>query len=284
MKDYIQSYINHKTRNKSTIELYTRVLESLAEEYGKDLPFISPEEASAYEIKLKSNYANNTVIRDLRVIKAFYNHLHATQGYENPFKKIIPPPQEMTFLDRTRLLTEVELDLLLEEARKNIKQYAIVLLLVTSRFIPCEIQNLRYGDLIVDAAGRIGAYVKSRGGEKRFIPIREDVFEIILRYRQSEGLSPEIIPDEYDDSVFTNISNLRVIINKLVASAGIKKKISPKDLSHLSIIIGLLNGASMSQAEKQAGFKRKLMLRKYTKILPELQDPMCDHICILDPH
>lgn len=286
-KNLLEEYLatRHRKMSLSTARTYTKILENVSEYLGKSFLAITREEAIKYAQMEEDKYSINTYGRDIRFLKSFYRFL-AIKGYRNAFDQIIPPPQQVDFVPYERIPTKDELDRFMAAAKSNLRNYCIVRLMLTCRFMPVQIMNLKLGSLFVDQTGAYGAEVVSRGGEKTIIPIREDVMEDILNYRLSllpigGEDRPLITEEEMDEPVFQNITNLRDVIYGICKKAGIEKRFSPKDLAHLCMIMGLNAHATPDQARRQAGLKSPLSLRKYARqVVPAIQDPMCNLIDI----
>jgi len=273
----VSAFVNVKRHPKSTVETYIKVLSAMDNKILKTYSDYTEQDARSYEDHLINNYAKTTVIRDLRVIKQFFRYLKA-RGGKDVFENVIVPLQdEVEYIDGSRIFTKEEMRKLRDEARKKLRNFCIIELLVKCRFMPIEITNFKWNNIFIDEADNLGIEVESRGGNKRTIPINEEIYRELIQYRISLGLTPEI-PAEDDTPVFRKISNLRKLIDGIREKAGITKKISPKDLAHFSIIEALNSGATEEQAALQADFSSKQVLRKYAKQVPKLNNPMCNYV------
>lgn len=233
-------------------------------------------------------YEKSTQIKILRVLMAYYKYLQLHEIIDiNPVHMVQIPRQDIGFVDSQRILRLDELDRLLQTARQSgLRDYAIVMLLVTSRFMPLELYNLQWGDFFTDSEGRLGAHVVSKRGLRRMIPIREDVLDILLQYRKEMGKSAEIdYIAEAECYVFINRygerlseTGLRKMIYSLCRKADINKKISPKDLAHLTVPLARLSGATDDKLLEQTGFSNRNVLQKYNYAVSYLIDPACDRI------
>lgn len=292
-------------KSERTKKTYQNVyLDFLSFLEGTPIPQITEQDARNYAIYLSNKTVikknNNvlvnepikesTITKHLRTLLSFYKFL-IEEGHiiSNPFHKVSIPKQK-TYIDTDRTLTLEELDnLLIAATESGYRDYAIILLFVTSRFTALEITNLKWGNFCRDAEGRWGAEIKTRGQKKdgsdnyRIVPIREDVMEVISLYRRQLHLPENIQPEERGEHVFLNRYNLpitdqgiRKMVYKLRKEAGIEKNISPKDLAHMCMVLGKYYGADVNQLNTQAGFKNLYVLEKYKYAISFLKDPACD--------
>lgn len=279
VSEYLTTDIKGKKRPVSTVVTYKSCIDFYLEHVGKELDNITKHDVELYVNHLNQSYKETTQKKNIVVLKSFYEFLNK-KGYENLFSDVlIPVLPEVIYVDPLELPSPTELKLLLEEAAKSQRNYCIVILILVCRFTPLEITNFKWGDLGISDSGNIGANVLSRSIQFRMIPISKEIYVELVKYRLSLGKSEIIQESEYQDKVFTKITNLRNLIYGICSRAGIKK-ISAMDLAHTEVLLGIFGGATLSQAQVQAGFKDKTTLRKYSRYIPELQNPMCELIKI----
>lgn len=197
------------------------------------------------------------------------------------------PQQDFGYVDPDRILAPGELQKFLTAAKcSGPRDYAIVMLFVTSRFSALEVNNFKWGDLIHDINGNWGARVKSKGRNNyRIIPIRKEAAIALGNYRAGTGLPPSVhFEKEKDRRVFLNRydepiseTGVRKIIYRICEKAGLKR-ISPKDLGHLCVIYGRIYHADAGKLQFQAGFSDAVLLKKYDYVVHELLNAACNVI------
>lgn len=286
----IITFMDNKTDN--TRKSYGKELENWSL-WLSDAPFasVTQEQAQAYFEHKTRKYAKASVIKTIRILRKFYelgvkNNVFA----ENPFKSVNLPAQDIGVVQDARILSMNDFGKLLKAVKENMRDYAIVLLLATSRFSTLEITNLTWKNLFDDSEGPRGAEVLTKGSTKaspkyRLIPISEEAMAAIYSYKTfCEREFHRAVVET--DKVFLNSdgdpiseTGIRKNIYALCKKAGLGKKVSPKDLAHLCVAMGRAKGASDKQLANQAGFSRPALVKKYKYLdLDVLKDPVCDLI------
>ncbi|MCX7710150.1 MAG: tyrosine-type recombinase/integrase [Clostridia bacterium] len=284
-----------------TVRTYIPVIDEFLT-YMKNRPLseISNKDATEYleYLYLKRHMVKSTLFKVKRTLLSLYNFAFKRNYLEyNPFFFAKMPDvklekQDFGYVDRSRILTRQELKQLLKEAKKSIRNYAIIKLLYTSRFSTLELTNFSWGNIFSINQNLWGAEVKTKGKNKsRIIPLRKDVVDLLMSYREILGFSgdPKSIDriKENGMRVFLNrygkpISDtgIRKTIYKLCSDAGIKT-IAPKDIAHLCIPLANLGGLKdKGKLAEQANFSTEKLVDKYNYIYDILKDAACNFVTL----
>jgi len=241
------------------------------------------------ETAADGKYSSSTIRKKLNILNAFYKKAIVMDLVEsNPFKNIsLPKPENMT----TECLNEAELIVLLKTAKESsVRDHLLILLPVTCRFMPIEIEHLTWNNIVIDRDGIYAAEkVFSRADSYRSIPITKLVFDLIQEYKQQ---IMNIEGDGFNEysRVFRNYKNevlsrsgftrtLRVLSEKAFNK---KKYVNLSELSHMGFILAGKSGADFNELIQQTGFKTRNSIQKYNKVysLDKLfkYDPACNKI------
>ena len=256
---------------------------------GLSFSEVTKEKAREYfDYISKKGYKLATRIRILRILQSFYKLGVSEEMFEtNPFSGI-KLSQNFGFVSENRILGLDELQRLLISAKENKRDYAMILLMVTSRFTALEITNLCWNNIKCDALNNYGAEVITKGSTPerpryRMIPLREDTVAALNEYKKEVASflyannkrfseTMKVFINRYGEPITE--TGIRKNLYTLCKKAGIKK-ISPKDLAHLCVVLGEIYGATDEQLKEQAGFSSTQLIKKYSYVLDILRDSAC---------
>lgn len=284
-RDPLELFLSNKA--DSSKPYYRTVINKFMEIIEKsDYTQVTKEDAIKYLDSIKKSLNESTVLRNRDYIKSFFNYLVRERFLnENPFNKIPVIPRKMGYVNTDRIPNSEELERIITTANKDLRIRSIFWLIYTSRFRIIELYNFKWECIFQDISGNWGVDLKSISGNQRIIPIRQDVLEMLLDYRES--LVPYPDDNEY---VFRNEKGnrleqigFRFLIKKLIKDAGVEKNISAKDIAHTGVTLSIMGGANAEQIKNQAGFSRLDSIRKYKYAVTALVDPACGYINFLKP-
>jgi integrase/recombinase XerD len=249
----------HQTQSAGTAKNYASAIREFMSYVAKPLNEVTLDDIVDYA-KSISHMAVATQKRKLSAIKSLYNWIMATQpGYlrVNPMNGFKMPKMEKSNTIN-RFLTESEVRRLLELIRyRNYRNYLVVYTLYATGARVSEILNARWCDLYRDLDGDIGLTIVGKGNKRREVAIPANLFRLISEYRKREGL-PHLIGDNDTGPIFPNRNGqpmtaryIEQELSKVAQMMG--KKFTPHWLRHSHITHALHNGASIYQAQRQAG-------------------------------
>jgi site-specific recombinase XerD len=250
----INNFLSTK-RSKPTKEIYNFEIRKFLEWYEqKPLVDVSSWDMLKYNQYLQEKYDNEkTLQRIYATIRSFYDWLikmnvistNPTEGAIQP----LTPQQDVS----SKVLTSEEINALIDVASKNIRDLALVSLMLKVGLRVSEVCDLNWSDLRIDPDGGYYIHVHRKGNEEQDLGIGNDVAEVLLEYRE-KPLNPR------DESpVFTvtygkqlkrlTDEGIRVIVKKLSEKANIRH-ISPHWLRHTFASYAVHGGCPITDLQR----------------------------------
>lgn len=278
-------FLTTKGRSSSnTRRVYEIELRKFFAHVDKELRDIRYSDLLEYAESL-DHLAPASQARAITTIRSLFKFAKET-GYLmfNPAEMLKPP--RVNNQSEDRYLTPRETYLLLDQLKRRLRDYLIGAMLVLTGLRVTELAAISWEDFFEDVGGNIGLTVQGKGGKTRKVKIREDLWELIRRYREQQQRGTEI--DRSDESpLFLNRSRkrlsdryIRKIITEAGKRAGIRKEISPHWLRHTSATLALMGGANLEQVKETLGHASILTTQRYLHSAKQLATAAPDFIDI----
>ncbi len=198
---------------------------------------------------LEEGYATKSTSRKLNSIRTFFRFLKSEGLVEyNPALDVSHPKYTPS---TPRILSKIEYMALRDYAKKDVRTYAIIELLLQTGLKIGELANLRLSD-IKDDKILVRGY---NNNPQREVPLNSSAKKAIEEYLK-------IRPESKDDHLFITrtgkpllIRNIRQIVTKCLKDVGIENA-TVNDLRNTFIAHQLANGVSIEYVAKIVGHKR----------------------------
>lgn len=250
----INSFLSTK-RSQPTKDMYNFEIRKFLAWFGnKPLVDANSWDMLKYNQYLQEKYENEkTLQRIYATIRTFYSWLVKMNAIDsNPTEGAIQPltPQQDV---SSKVMTTEEISGLVSVASKNIRDLALVSLMLKVGLRVSEVCNLNWNDLRIAPDGGYYLHVHRKGAEEQDLGIGNDVAEVLLEYREK----PLNLMDE--SPVFTvtygkqikrlTDEGIRVIIKKLSERANIRH-ISPHWLRHTFASYAIHGGCPVTDLQR----------------------------------
>ncbi len=264
-KDYIEreisafrDYLEGEKKSKNTVEQYTRYAGQFLRFVKKKVEDITPGDVRRYKIYIstRKRYSKNSIYLALKAVTSYLKF----RGREDLAKEIKAPkrPKQMP-----KYLTEDEVRRLLDAAKGNPRDYAILSLLAYSGLRVSELCNLRVED--VDLSERV-VYVHSGKGDKdRIVVISEKAAEAIEAYLLQRDDEMEYLFSSRKSEKISRVQVFR-IVREYAERAEIKKKVTPHVLRHTLATTMLKRGVDIRFIQQFLGHSSVATTQIYTHV------------------
>ena len=192
----------------------------------------------------------SSINRFISIIKGFYNYLESRDIVDNNPTKRLETYRDINKPKRD-VLTEEEIDLLIENIEDEIVKYAVFTIANTGLRIS-ELTNLKLEN--VDMENRIIYVIGGKGGKNRLIPINDTLYKVLDRYLR------EIRPYVQSDYFFAKKKTGRlsrqwtnVKIKEAVENLGWNKDITSHNLRHSFATNLIANDVNIISIQKLLG-------------------------------
>lgn len=254
-------YFKSQKKSPHTIVAYKKDLEQfigyLVSQEKTDIKEVKKEEIEGFVKKLLADgYTKKSTSRKLNSIRSFFRFLK-NDGViqQNPSLEVVhpkytqPPP---------RILSKLEYRALRDVAKKDLRTYAIVEVLLQTGVRIGELANIRLTDIKDDELEVSG----------RKIPLNRAVKKAINDYLKVRYKSQ-------DDHLFVTktgrpllVRNIRTIIDRCFKEVGIENA-KVQDLRSTFIAYQLMGNASISYIAKIVGHKRISSTERYLQLVKD---------------
>ncbi len=253
-----RAYLEGEKKSENTIGEYIHFVRQMLLFTGKKYNQLTVGDIKKYQIYLstKMKYSKNTMYLALKAIGSYLKY----RNRDDIVKAIKPPrrPKQMP-----KYLTEEEMRKLLDSAKDNSRDYAILSLLAYSGLRVSELCNLHVED--VDLSERV-VYVHSGKGDKdRIVIISAKAAEAIENYLLSRQDSLEYLFSSQKSEKITRVQVFR-IVKKYARKAGIKKNVTPHVLRHTLATTMLRRGIDIRYIQQFLGHSSVATTQIYTHV------------------
>ena len=245
---FISMYISKK-KSPGTKRMYTTELKMLGAWAEKPLAHINSWDMHKYNEYLQTQYNNEkTIQRKYSTIRGFYKWLVdmdviAADPTEDAIEPLTP-----NYNPLERVLTQEEVIAILNAAKKNARNYALIAVLATTGLRVAEVCSMRWCDFRKRQQGGYSVKVVRKGNKEQMVHIRQDVMDALLRFRKSS------LDQSDKNEVFSVLyakkmkpiteTQVRKIVASVVKDAGIQLEVTPHWFRHTFATLSLSSGAS----------------------------------------
>lgn len=274
----VDAYIDAALDSAHTRRAYRRHLEQAREVLAvRSVEEVTGPALAAYRAWITgADLAPASQAQALAALRSFLSWVGDLGGAAPPRQVILTAlrtPRGST-LTRYAVLSEVEVQRILEASRRDARDQALLTVLLGSGLRVAEVAGLNLADIFEDAAGGFSVHVRSGKGRKdRIVPIGDEVAAAVQSYiresgRYLGGRGPLFLavdkgaPARANPSLSTRAMSR--IVKELAVSAGIvTKKVSPHALRHSYATRSLRAGASIVAVAKLLGHSSISTTQRY---------------------
>ncbi len=268
----INGFVRHlegEKRSENTVKEYSYLVRDMFLFIKKSAEDITIGDLNRFKIYLstKKKYSKNSLYLAVKAIKAYFKY----KGLDTAATLTAPKrPRQMP-----KYLTEEEVKKLLEAARNNPRDFAILSLLVYSGLRVSELCNLRLED--IDFAERV-VYVRSGKGDKdRIVVISPAAVNALEEYLSTRTDDMEYLFASRKSPQITRVQVFR-IVRKYARLAGIKKNVTPHVLRHTLATTMLRRGVDIRYIQQFLGHSSVATTQIYTHVDDEMLKSVYDKV------
>ena len=257
LADYVERWLAELDASPTTkqgyragIRAYMRFLES------EGLTGAQRGDIVAYKGHLQATYAPGTVSTRLTPVRGLYGYLHAVTGAPNIAEGV--RGAKATHGHRKDALSPSQVQALLK-ATGNARDYALVLLMVSTGLRTIEVARAQVGDLRTMAGKTVlDVWGKGRESKDALVIVTPPVEAAIRAYLKERGALEDTAP------LFASTSNRNVggpmttrsisrLVKEHLVSAGLSSsRLTAHSLRHTAVTLALLGGATLQEAQAMA--------------------------------
>lgn len=287
------TFLADRQYSKLAITNYSLTARKLLELVDKKENELTLEDIETYVRAMNTNinkgkpYSNNAKISKFQGLKIYIQYLNSKVLKEKiEFDKMLLHPPTPTIPEKT-VLTKDEIKSILESARTNRRDSALLTTLYYSAQRKTSIQSLNISDINWDTGEvwiRHGTKQKKGIYEykvsiKEALPVLRDYIDN-FRERPKEG---------HEDALFLSGTGTRIcgetiniILKRHVVGAGIKKRVYPHLLRATAVTLMDEAGMTPSQIVKRTGHRDTDSLKSYLMPNPEMCNQRADESLSLE--
>ncbi|OYT60480.1 integrase [Euryarchaeota archaeon ex4484_178] len=255
--DNFREHLRGEKKSENTINEYSLIVRQMLKYLKKRAEDITFGDLNKYKMYLSTRrkYSKNSLYLAVKAIRAYFRF----KGLDTADKLKSPKrPKQMP-----KYLSEDEVKRLLEAAKENPRDYAIVSLLAYSGLRVSELCNLKLED--VDFSGRI-IYVRSGKGDRdRIVVVSPHVIDAIQDYLLTRDDDMEYIFSSQKSERISRVQVFR-LVKKYAKKAGIKKEVTPHVLRHTLATTLLRRGVDIRFIQQFLGHSSVATTQIYTHV------------------
>lgn len=240
---------------------------------------ITLEQVVAYRNFLLANYKKATVARKMSALRSLFDYFCSVGLLRNnPATSKLARSPKVSNESNTAGLTRQEAELLLRQPDRNTltgkRDYAILLLLLTAGLRRSEVVSIKKSDFF-QVGSHVGLVVDGKGGKEEPVKMQPRTNAAIFEYCHHHN-SEMVFLNRYSKP----ISGQAVwrIVEKYIALAGIKKKITPHSLRHTFVTLAIDGGAKLVQVQTAARHADPKTTMRYYRNKNNMDDNAVDYI------
>lgn len=264
-----------RLRTKNSVNNYISTIREFNNFTGVSFELANNRQVAEYDLYLTKLEKNDNKIKAsthatklsmLKSIADFIENCSLVDNYNNPFKDIHIERPDIVLYDADVPLLH-DLEVLLENAKNNPRDFLIFLLAAKCGLTTGELLNLRLKDLIFDENKMVYSINILKGKRQRNILIPEDVSLAFQNY---------LLIFEGEDRLFLNSRNKPITekgLQRLIASYmdNLTEQLSGRrmtlaDLRHSAIKYMKMGGASNTEIAAYIGNEKAYMLSRYDNV------------------
>lgn len=240
---------------------------------------ITLEQVVEYRNFLLAKYKKATVARKMSALRSLFDYFCSIGLLRNnPATSKLARSPKVGNESNTAGLTRQEAELLLRQPDKNTltgkRDYAILLLLLTAGLRRSEVVPIKKSDFF-QVGSHVGLVVEGKGGKVEPVKMQPRTHKAIFDYCQHHTI----------DAVFLNrygrpMSDQAVwrIVEKYIAQAGIKKRITPHSLRHTFVTLAIDGGATLHKVQVAARHADPKTTMRYYRNRDNMDDNAVDYV------
>jgi integrase/recombinase XerC len=217
-------------------------------------------------------------------IERIYSELHRLYEYlieqkkvaDNPFNYIKKPAVDRS-ISKDKVLSFEEADALLNAAKKlELRDCAILQVLLTTGLKIKDFIALDWNNIICDSNGDLGIYIQKHN-RPYYNKLHNDVIDTLMQYRKALGKEQAIAPSE-STPIFVNAKGqrisqnwVRLVIQDACMIAGVKH-VSPSDLRNSIGAFMLAFGVTSEEVSQVMGYSDTFLTTRLPVVLPKRKD------------
>ena len=260
-------YLEGEKKSENTIQEYSYILRIMLNYLKKRDEEITVRDLMKFKIYLSTRrkYSKNSLYLAIEAANTYFKYKGRNLVMKPPKRPKIMP----------KYLSEEEVKRLLDVARENPRDYAIISLLAYSGLRVSELCNLRIED--IDLNERI-VYVHSGKGDKdRIVVISQEAVNAIENYLSAREDSLEYLFSSQKSERITRVQVFR-IVKKYAKIAGIKKNVTPHVLRHTLATTLLKRGVDIRFIQQFLGHSSVATTQIYTHVNDEMMKNVYDKV------
>lgn len=251
-----REHLRTEKRSKGTVKQYCHIVANMLAHLNVKPQQITRDDLARYKahLAIEKNYSKNTLYTTIKGIQAFFRFLglDVAEG--------LAPPKRGERMPR--YISESEAHALLEAARENKRDYAILKMLAYTGLRVSELCILNIDD--VDLNEKIVSVKSGKGDKDRIVVLDDTTIAALKEYL----LGKENMNGALFETMRGRISPISVqrIVRHYANSAGIQKKVTPHVLRHTFATALLRRGADIRIIQKLLGHSSIATTQIYTHV------------------
>lgn len=250
-------FINYIDVKPKSAETYTKAIKQF-NTYIQENNISQPtrEDIINFRDSLKGTHKPNTIQLYLTAVKLFFKWLEQEGIYKNVADKVKAPKQDKSH--KKSYLTVNQCNKLLETANGNKRDYAILVLMLTTGLRTIEVVRANIEDLGV-IGNQAVLFIQGKGRDDKTDYVKLDVVidEAIRDYlktrKTAKGTEPLFTSDsnhKTNEGRLTTRSISRIVKNSLIESGFNSERLTAHSLRHTTAHLNLENGATVEETKE----------------------------------
>ena len=250
-------FINYIDVKPKSAETYTKAIKQF-NTYIQENNISQPtrEDIINFRDSLKETHKPNTIQLYLTAVKLFFKWLEQEGIYKNVADKVKAPKQDKSH--KKSYLTANQCNKLLETANGNKRDYAILVLMLTTGLRTIEVVRANIEDLDV-IGNQAVLFIQGKGRDDKTDYVKLDVVidEAIRDYlktrKTAKGTEPLFTSDsnhKTNEGRLTTRSISRIVKNSLIESGFNSERLTAHSLRHTTAHLNLENGATVEETKE----------------------------------
>ncbi|MEW5759547.1 MAG: site-specific tyrosine recombinase/integron integrase [Candidatus Thermoplasmatota archaeon] len=251
-----KEYLLGDKKSLNTVKKYCYVVEKMLYWLGKEPDKVGAEDLEKYKeyLAIEKKYSKNSLYTIVKGIQSFYKFL----GKEEVIKNFKAPKKPEPL---PNYLSEEEAHRIIESAKENLRDYAIIVLFCYSGIRVSELCDLKVND--IDFNEKI-IRIRGKGGKERIVVVEEKAIEAIKNYLNDRKGKEEIVFVGRKGPLTQR--EVQIVVKKYANIAKIKKKVTPHVLRHTLATTLLRHGADIRFIQKILGHSSIATTQVYTHV------------------
>mgnify|MGYP001626199211 FL=1 len=253
-----RNYLMGEKKSMNTVKTYVSIVKNFLDFVNNEnIEEINMEDIERYKeyLSVNKNMSKQTIYITMKALQSFFKFLK-----REDLIKLNTPKRSRKL---PTYLNEMEMSLILEKSRENLRDHVILMTLAFTGLRVSELVSLNVED--IDFYENI-IHVKSGKGDKdRIVVLDSGVLNLIKEYLKGEKrlTGPVFISKK---KVRITTTQIERIVKKYVRMAGINKKVTPHTFRHTFATTLLRNGADIRFIQQLLGHSSIATTQIYTHV------------------